>query len=147
ANMLANSDFFTGAFPAEYGNALSGVFDLQFRKGNSEKREYTYMLGVLGTEVSLEGPFKKDRSASYLLNYRYSTLALLEKVGIHPAGDNPTPKYQDLAFNFHLPTTKAGNFSLFGITGYSYQKAIAQRNREVWEEYSDKFDRKNSYTS
>jgi hypothetical protein len=147
ANMLANSDFFTGAFPAEYGNALSGVFDLQFRKGNSEKREYTFMLGVLGTEVSLEGPFKKDRSASYLLNYRYSTLALLEKVGINPAGDNPTPKYQDLAFNFHLPTTKAGNFSLFGITGYSYQKAIAQRNREVWEEYSDKFDRKNSYTS
>lgn len=147
ANMLANSDFFTGAFPAEYGNALSGVFDLQFRKGNSEKREYTFMLGALGTEFSLEGPFKKNKAGSYLLNYRYSTLAILEKVGINPAGDNPTPKYQDLAFNFHLPSTKAGSFSLFGITGYSHQKAVAERDMDVWENFSDKFNRKNSYTS
>lgn len=147
ANMLANSDFFTGAFPAEYGNALSGVFDLQFRKGNSEKREYTFMLGVLGTEVSLEGPFKKNKPVSYLLNYRYSTLAILEKAGLKPAGDNPTPKYQDLAFNFNFPTTKAGTFSFFGITGYSHQKAVAERNSETWEDFSDKFDRKNSYTS
>lgn len=147
ANMLANSDFFTGAFPAEYGNALSGVFDLQFRKGNSEKREYTFMIGVLGTEVSAEGPFKKNKSGSYLLNYRYSTLAILEKAGLKPAGDNPTPKYQDLAFNINLPGNKTGSFSLFGITGYSHQKAVAERDAGAWEEYKDKFDRKNSYTS
>ena len=39
SNMLANSDFFTGAFPAEYSNALSGVFDLSLRNGNNQETE------------------------------------------------------------------------------------------------------------
>jgi len=41
SQLLSNSDFITAAFAAEYGNALSGVFDLKLRKGNNEKREYT----------------------------------------------------------------------------------------------------------
>ncbi len=72
--VLSNSDFFTGAFPAEYGNALSGVFDLKLRNGNSDKREYAIQLGVLGAQFATEGPFKKGLEASYLFNYRYSTL-------------------------------------------------------------------------
>ncbi len=147
ANVLANSDFYTGAFPAEYGNALSGVFDLQFRKGNTEKKEYAFMVGILGTEFSFEGPFSKKSSASYLVNYRYSTLALLEQIGINPAGDNPTPKYQDLAFNLYFPASRAGSFSLFGIMGYSYQNGIAQKDSLTWDSYQDKFNRKNSYSS
>ena len=55
-NMLSNSDFFTGAFPAEYGNATSGVFDLKLRKGNHEKREYSVQVGVLGADIAAEGP-------------------------------------------------------------------------------------------
>ena len=70
--VLANSDFFTGAFPAEYGNALSGVFDLSMRNGNSEKREYALQLGVMGVQAALEGPIRKGSEASYLFNYRYS---------------------------------------------------------------------------
>ncbi len=35
-NLLKNSDFLTSAFPAEYGNALSGVFDVGFRSGNKD---------------------------------------------------------------------------------------------------------------
>ncbi len=45
ANVLSNSDFYTGAFPAEYGNASSGVFDLKMRNGNGDKREHTIQLG------------------------------------------------------------------------------------------------------
>jgi len=41
SQLLSNSDFITGAFAADYGNALSGVFDLNLRKGNNEKRETT----------------------------------------------------------------------------------------------------------
>ncbi|RRN77145.1 hypothetical protein EIM50_21100 [Pseudoxanthomonas sp. SGD-10] len=105
------------------------------------------MAGILGTEFSFEGPFSAKSAASYLVNYRYSTLALLEKVGINPAGDNPTPKYQDLAFNLNLPTAKAGNFSLFGILGYSYQNGIASKDSLLWDSYQDKFNRRNSYSS
>ncbi len=118
SNMLRNSDFFTGAFPAEYGNAYSGVFDINLRKGNNENREYSFMAGLLGLDCSVEGPFVKGKDASYLLNYRYSTLAMLNGIGIDIAGD-AVPEFQDLAFNINLPTKKAGMFSLFGIGGLS----------------------------
>ena len=58
---LANSDFFTGAWPAEYGNAIAGVFDLEMRDGNNEKFEGSAQLGLLGTELMLEGPLGKKK--------------------------------------------------------------------------------------
>lgn len=126
-NMMANSDFFTGAFPAEYGNAASGVFDIRLRKGNNEKRETALQIGVIGTEAALEGPIKKGYSGSYLINYRYSSLALLQKLGVKIVGD-AIPKFQDLSFNINLPTKNAGNFTLFGIGGIS----------QIYEEYLGK---------
>jgi hypothetical protein len=81
-NMLSNSDFLTGAFPAEYGNASSGVFDIRLRNGNNEKKEYALQAGFLGIDFAAEGPFSTKSRASYLVNYRYSTLALLDKIGV-----------------------------------------------------------------
>ncbi|MFD2162584.1 carboxypeptidase regulatory-like domain-containing protein [Paradesertivirga mongoliensis] len=147
SSMLSTSDFLTGAFPAEYGNALSGVFDLQFRKGNTEKREYSFMAGVLGTEASLEGPFKAGGKSSYLVNYRYSTLSFLDKIGISPWPEGFTPVYQDIAFNFNFPTANAGTFSIFGIGGNSGQKMDAERDYTSWEVLDDKSDRKSVYNS
>jgi hypothetical protein len=111
SQMLANSDFFTGAFPAEYGNALSGVFDLSMRKGNSSKREHTIGAGTMGLDVSSEGPIKKDHAASYLFNYRYSTLALVDYLLPQDLGI----KYQDLSCKFHLPSENYGTFSFWGL--------------------------------
>ena len=132
SNMLRNSDFFTGAFPAEYGNAYSGVFDINLRRGNNEKREYSFMAGLLGLDCSIEDPFAKGKKASYLLNYRYSTLAMLNTIGIDIAGD-AVPEFQDVAFNVHLPTKNAGTFSLFGIGGVS-------KINEDEEEYQYKYN-------
>ncbi|MCF8327172.1 MAG: TonB-dependent receptor [Bacteroidales bacterium] len=117
-NVLSNSDFFTGAFPAEYGNALSGVFDLEMRNGNSSKREYTGRIGFNGFELGAEGPFSDSSNASYLINYRYSTLALVDKIGLD-MGVGAVPEYQDVNFKINVPTKK-GNFSLFGIGGLSH---------------------------
>ncbi len=75
---MANSDFFTGAFPSEYGNAFSGVFDIRLRNGNNEKKEYTFQAGVMGVDIAAEGPFSESTQGSYLINYRYSTLSLLK---------------------------------------------------------------------
>lgn len=132
AQLLSNSDFSTGAFAAEYGNALSGVFDLKLRKGNNEKREYTMQLGVLGADVAAEGPFNAKYNGSYLINYRYSTLNLLAKLGV-PLGDGIT-NFQDIAYNVYLPTNKMGNFSLFGFAGLSYQKVEAKKDSAMWNE-------------
>lgn len=112
SQMLANSDFFTGAFPAEYNNAVSGVFDISMRKGNSEKRESTFQAGIIGIDFAQEGPFRKGGKASYLFNYRNSTLALLGPLLPENAD---RIKYQDLSFKLNFPTNKAGIFSLWGI--------------------------------
>jgi len=110
--MMKNSDFFTGAFPAQYGNATSGVFDIKLRNGNTNKREYTIQAGLLGLDFAAEGPFKKDKKASYLLNYRYSTLGLIAAILPEDAG---IPKYQDLSFKINFPTQNAGTFSFWGM--------------------------------
>lgn len=116
SSVLTTSDFLTSAFPAEYGNTISGVFDLKFRNGNNERHEYALSAGVLGLEASVEGPLGKGRDgSSYLANYRYSTLAVLEEINLNPVLDNGIPRYQDLSFKFLWPTARAGTFALFGL--------------------------------
>jgi hypothetical protein len=117
SNMLANSDFYTGAFAPEYGNAISGIFDISMRTGNNEKHEFSVGVGVLGIDLAAEGPFKKDYNGSYLFNYRYSSLSLLDQLGVVDFGG--VPRYQDLSFKVNLPAGKAGNFELFGLGGLS----------------------------
>jgi hypothetical protein len=132
SQLLANSDFSTGAFPAEYGNALAGVFDLNLRKGNNEKREYTVQAGFLGLDLAAEGPFAKNYRGSYLINYRYSTLSVLSQLGVN-VGDAVT-NFQDLSYNIFLPTNKIGNLSLFGFGGLSDQNQNAEKDSTQWEE-------------
>jgi hypothetical protein len=114
---LANSDFFTGAFPAEFGNATAGVFDLRMRNGNAEKHEFTAQLGFLGTELMAEGPLSRKHRSSYLVSYRYSTLRLFSSLGIR-IGTDAVPQYQDGAFRLHFPNRK-GSVSLWAIGGSS----------------------------
>jgi hypothetical protein len=118
-NLLKNSDFLTSAFPAEYGNALSGVFDIQLRSGNKEKHEYTAQLAAFsGLEVMAEGPINKEKNSSYLVSYRHSFVELAVEAGLN-FGTTATPRYKDLSFKVDLPKTKLGNISIFGIGGLS----------------------------
>ena len=137
--VLANFDFFTAAFPAEYGNAISGVFDLNLRKGNYEKNEYAFQLGVMGAQAAIEGPFKKDSEASYLLNYRYSTLKLLQNAGIDITGDDIAPEWQDLSYKFYVPTKKIGYFSIWGLGGISEAGTTVVQDTALWEYRGDWF--------
>lgn len=138
SQVLTNSDFMTGAFPAEYGNALSGVFDLKLRRGNNQKSEQTIQVGFLGTDLAVEGPFKKGYDGSYLINYRYSTLSVLGKLGVNVG--TATTNFQDLSYNFYLPTKKSGTFTLFGFGGLSSQSSNAEKDSLKWTNYYDKFN-------
>ena len=136
--MLSNSDFFTGAFPAEYGNALSGVFDLNLRKGNTV-REYALQFGVTGAQLTLEGPFSKNSQATYLANYNYSTLDLLNRAGLVIGGNETIiPRYQDLSFNIYIPTSNAGQFSIFGLGGISGGNTEPKQDSTQWTGFLDK---------
>ena len=137
SSTLSNSDFYTGAFPSEFGNALSGVFDLKLRNGNNQKREYSFMLGALGIEAAMEGPFGNNSKASYLVNYRYSTLGLLGAIGLNPVGDI-LPKYQDLSFKINVPTKNAGTFALFGLGGMNVAEFQPTADSTAWEFQDDR---------
>lgn len=131
--VLANSDFYTGAFPAEYGNSIAAAFDLRMRSGNNEKFEFTGQFGVLGTEITAEGPFSKAHNASFLVAYRYSTLRLFEAANI-PIGTGAVPSYQDGAFKLNFPMKKGGNLSVFGIGGASTIDIVVSKYTEPTDE-------------
>ncbi len=134
SRLLANSDFFSGAFPAEYNNALSGVFDIFMRNGNNRQHEHTIQAGVIGLEASSEGPFKKGGASSYLFNYRYSTLALIGPL----LSNDAAVRFQDLSFKLNFPTKKAGTFSLWGIGLMDRSGQEAKTDSLEWKYQKDK---------
>jgi hypothetical protein len=118
-NQLSNSDFLTSAFPAEYGNALSGVFDLGLRNGNSNRYEFLGQIGFNGFELGAEGPFSKKSDASFIVNYRHSLMGIFDLIGVSFGTGTAVPKYKDFSMKVNLPTKKVGTFSLFGVGGSS----------------------------
>lgn len=140
SQIMGNSDFYTGAFPAEYGNAYSGVFDIKLREGNRNKREYALEAGLLGVGAMAQGPFSRNSNATYIANYRYSTMALLSPVLPSDAG---VLKYQDLSYKINIPTSKYGIFDFWGIGAIDGQVMEAADSAD-WEEYFDRDDSKTS---
>ena len=134
SQMMANSDFLMGAFPAAYSNAISGVFDLSMRQGNSDHRENTLQVGLLGIDLSSEGPLSKERKATYLFNYRYSMLGLLEPILPENSGGT---NYQDLSFKFKLPTKSLGVFSFWGLGLIDNSGSEFEQNIAEWKYRSD----------
>ncbi len=141
ALVVGNSDFFTGAFPAEYGNAYSGVFDIKLRSGNNEKYEHAFQVGTMGLDFSSEGPLGKDTGASYLFNYRYSTMGLISPLFPEEIKDF-LPVYQDLCFKINVPTQNAGVFSIWGLASDDSENMHAEPDSSLWEMADDRMDLK-----
>lgn len=141
SNVISNFDFFTGAFPAEYGNAVSGVMDLNLRKGNSDHREYALQTGMIGAEISAEGPFKKNSGSSFLIDTRYVNFSYLSKLKlIDLGGTNFAPRSQDVVFNINLPGKKSGNLNIFGFYGSSEFGKFAVHNTSSWSTNDDHWE-------
>ncbi len=134
-NTLDNSDFMTGAFPADYGNATSGVFDLRMRQGNRDKHEFLAQLGFNGFELGAEGPFSKNRNSSFLVNYRYSTLSVFKALNIDFGTGDAVPQYQDLSFKTDFSLGRAGKISFWGIGGLSYVALLESDKKEGQDLY------------
>lgn len=136
--LLGTSNFLTGAFPASYGNALSGILDMNLRNGNNEKREYIAQASLLGLDVAAEGPFSKKSKASFLANYRYSFTGLLGVMGVNFGGEDI--RFQDFSFNISVPTKKWGNFTIFGMGGVSNNTFHADRDTTTWAFQKDGYN-------
>ncbi|MEM9887155.1 MAG: TonB-dependent receptor [Bacteroidota bacterium] len=138
AQLLDYSTFLTSAYAPQYNNALGGILDMKLRKGNDEKHEFIGQIGLIGIDVAAEGPISKKSKASYLANYRYSTIGLLSDLGVD-VGDEDI-SFQDFSLNLSFPTQKAGDFTLFGVWGESDNVFITERDSTLWEENKDRFD-------
>src|SRR5690625_4127080 len=136
SHMIANSDFYTGAFPAEYGNALSGVFDLNFRNRNNQQYEHAVKIGTIGVDAASEGPVGND-GASYLFNYRIATFSLIAPLLPEDAGDI---MYQNLSYKLNVPTKNAGTFTLWGIGAADRSGTVAETAPEKWVYHQDRED-------
>lgn len=128
--VIGNSDFYNGAFPAEYSNALSGVFDMHMRNGNNQRYEHTFQFGLLGIDLASEGPISKKQGSSYLVNYRFSTTSLA-------SGNDINLKYQDLAFKLNFPTQRSGTFSIWGL-GLLDRNKTKPLERSEWVTIGDR---------
>ena len=113
-NLLRTSDFLTGAFPAEYGNANAAVFDVNFRNGNTDEFEFTGQMSAFsGLEFMAEGPISRENNSSFVASYRYGIASLAA------TGTSAIPFYQDFSFKVNLGDSKIGRFELFGLGGLS----------------------------
>jgi hypothetical protein len=131
-NMLKNADFITSAFPAQYGNAIGGVFDLRMRNGNNEKYEYLGQMGFNGFEFGAEGPFNKQSKSSFLVNYRYSMVATIQALGLNVGTGSATPYYQDASFKLHFVTKKSGTIDVFGLGGEGHVNFPADSSENLY---------------
>lgn len=138
AQLLGATRFYSNAFPVEYGDALGGVLDMRLRAGNDQRKEWTAQFGVIGVDLATEGPVDQQKGSSYLVNYRYSTVGLLQLMGVE-LGDEAI-NYQDLSFNLTFPLQNGGKFTFFGLGGLSSNVFEAQRDSSLWEFSKDRFD-------
>lgn len=130
--VIGNSDFMTSAFPAEYGNGVSGVFDLKLRNGSYKKAEYSGQFGLFGTELLAEGPINKKKKSSFIVAYRYATFDIFSQLNID-LGTDAVPRYQDVNFKLNFPNKK-GSFSVFGVGGLSSIDIVFSDDEEPTEE-------------
>jgi hypothetical protein len=131
--LMDKSDFYTGAFSSQYGDALGGVFDVKFKKGNSQQHEMTFQIGSLGVDLGSEGPLSKKNNSSYVVNYRYAT------VGLGRIGNPSSPTYQDFSFNLDIPLAQSkAKLQFFGIAGTSDRTRAALKDSADWKESLDR---------
>lgn len=137
AQLLDNSSLLLGAFPPGYGDALGGIMDMTWRRGNAERHEFTTQIGLIGLDFAAEGPLGQKGKNTYLANYRYSTVGLLGQMGVSFGGEQIN--FQDLSFKLDFLGKKGGQWSLFGVTGYSRNTFTPPSDSADVKQYKDLF--------
>lgn len=136
AQMLDQSDFYTGFVPAAYGNSLSGIVDMKMREGNKTRREYTAQASLIGLDLSAEGPIDRNGKSSFLANYRYSTVGLLSAMGVNFGDEAIT--FQDFSFQANVDQKNGAKLTLFGIWGTS-KNDFEKKDSSDWKEDKDRY--------
>lgn len=105
-------DFYSAAFPANRGNALSSVFDFKFKDGRNDKMGASLTMGTSDFAATLEGPIGKK--TTYMASYRKSYLEYLFRV----IGLPFLPEYNDYQFKVKTRFNQKHELSLLGLGAF-----------------------------
>lgn len=116
ADLIRSVKFYSGAFPADKGNALSSVLDFSLRDGDMERNSLKATLGA--SEVSLSSNGHIGNKTSYLVSVRQSYLQALFKI----LGLPFLPAYTDASFKIKTRFNSHNELSLLGLGGIDRMK-------------------------
>lgn len=113
-DFIRDVTFYSGGFPASYGDRLSSVMDIKFREGNREKYEGQLDLNFAGFGGVAEGPLFGQKG-SILVSVRRSYLDLLIKT--IDMGTSVAPRYGDYQWKAVYDIDSGNRLELLGIWG------------------------------
>lgn len=116
ADLIRNVKFYSGAFPANRGNALSSVLDFSLRDGSMDRNSLKATLGA--SEVSLSSNGHIGNKTSYLVSVRQSYLQMLFKV----LGLPFLPAYTDASFKLKTRFNDSNELTFIGLGGLDRMK-------------------------
>ncbi|HEU5290930.1 MAG TPA: TonB-dependent receptor [Cyclobacteriaceae bacterium] len=137
AQLMDHTNFYAGSLPSRYGNALSGVVDMNLRAGDKQQDHYTLQASLIGLDFAAEGPLGKKKNTSFLVNYRSSTIAILSALGAK-FGDEDI-NFQDLTFSVDSDLSRGKKLSVFGFYGFS-KNDFEHKDATKWEIDKDQYD-------
>jgi hypothetical protein len=112
---LGATQLHTGTMNAGVGDAVAGVLDITLRDGDAQLRR-TFQAGLLGLDAAISGKIRRD-NLRYLVNYRYSTVGLLNKLGVS-FGDEAIA-FQDINANLVYYGPRQSAIRAFALGGRS----------------------------
>lgn len=111
ADLIREVGFYTGAFPAGRGNALSSVLDFKLRDGDMEKNSLKATLGA--SEVSLASNGHLGKKTTYLVSVRQSYLQFLFDL----LGLPFLPTFTDAQFKLKTRFDARNELTVLGLGG------------------------------
>ncbi|UMB55138.1 TonB-dependent receptor [Lutibacter sp. A64] len=135
ADLIRKVDFYTSAFSANQGNALSSVISFTQKDGNPEKLNTRLTLGTSDAGITLDGPL--GSKTTFMVSARQSYLQFLFKLIKLPF----LPTYNDFQFKVKHQLTVSSEISLIGLGAIDQFKLNESVNDNITDEETLKRNR------
>ncbi|MYG06901.1 TonB-dependent receptor plug domain-containing protein [Candidatus Poribacteria bacterium] len=112
--LVQNTQLLIGGFPAEYGEKMSGVFDLKTRSPNTEQFSANFGIDLINATATLEGPLSEK--GSWLISARRGYIDLI--LALMDVDEDYKPQYADVYGKFTYQVTQADTVTLNGLYGW-----------------------------
>jgi len=111
-DFISSVNFYSGAFPADRGDALSSVLEFTQKDGNKDKLKFRGSVGSSDLALTLDGPISEN--TTFILSARRSYLQYLFSV----IGLPFLPTYNDMQFKVKHRINEKNELTLLGLGSY-----------------------------